>query len=102
MAIATLDTPLFVAGASAVLLAVGYLALRLPLATLALLLATWVATDALRDNTNLSIIESGVRVSAVDLICISIVAVALARILSNGVQTLARGLILILSALLAI
>ena len=88
-----------VAGAG--VLALGHLALRNSTATLALLLAVWVATGALRDAFDLSITVSGVRVSALDVVCAILATVGIARILSDGVQNVARGLALALFVLLA-
>lgn len=80
----------------------GYLAWRHTLATLGLQFALWIATAALRDNVGLSVVVSGVRVSALDLLCVALAAVGIARILQNGVQNLARGLALALFVLLAL
>ena len=88
-----------VAGAG--VLALGHLALRNSTATLALLLAVWVATGALRDAFDLSITVSGVHVSALDVVCAILATVGIARILSDGVQNVARGLALALFVLLA-
>ena len=83
------------------LAALSYLALRNSTATLALLLAVWVATWALRDAIDLSVVVSDVRVEALDVVSVVLAGVGIARILSDGVQNVARGLALALFLLLA-
>jgi hypothetical protein len=88
---------------AAVVAAVAFVARRWSLATIALLLAVWVATTALRDTFNLSLVWNfEVRVFALDLISVSLALVALVRILSNGLRSIAVGLVLALSVLLVI
>jgi hypothetical protein len=92
---------LAVAALGAALAALSYLALRHSLATLALLLAVWVAMSAVRDSIDLSVVVSGVRVSALDVVSVVLAGVGVARIISDGVQNIARALALALFLLLA-
>jgi hypothetical protein len=88
---------------AAVVAAVAFVAKRWSVATLVLLLVVWVATTALRDTTNFSLVyQHSVRFFVLDLISVSVALVALARILSNGLRSFAVGLVLALSVLLAI
>lgn len=84
------------AGAGAVCLAMIYLALRSNTATLALLIAVWIATAALRDTVDLSVTISGVRVFGMDLICGSLACIGVWRILTTGIQDAVRAIALVL------
>jgi hypothetical protein len=89
------------AGLGAGVAALSYLAVRSSTATLAVLLAVWVATWALRDAIDLSVSISDMRVYALDVVSVVLAGVGIARILSDGVQNVARGLVLALFLLLA-
>jgi hypothetical protein len=84
------------------LLTIAVVALRSGVWTTALLLVVWIATVALRDSTDLSATLGGIRVTALDILSLLLIVVALIRVLAGGVRTVGRGLALLVLALLAI
>lgn len=91
---------LFLAVGGSAFLALGYLTLRSSVGTIALLLAMWIVTVALRDSVDLSLTVSGFRISALDVFSVVLVVVGVARGLSLGVRTVGRGLAFCLLLLL--
>lgn len=95
---------LFLAAAvGTALVGFSFLALRNSVATVAVLLAVWIFTAALRDTVELSVlVSSSVRVAALDIASGILLAVGVGRVLSMGVRSLAAGLVLALVLLLGI
>lgn len=100
MPVESLTGLLIAVAGSAALLALVYLALRKPVATVALLLVVWIATVAVRDAVDLSVVVADVRVTALDVISITLLGVGAVRFLSRGVPSFAHALVLVLVLLL--
>jgi hypothetical protein len=71
-------------------------------AAVVVLVGTWMATTALRDSIDVSWTFGGTRVTALDVMCLIIAAVGVARIVGDGVRVLTRGLPLVLLGLLIV
>jgi O-Antigen ligase len=79
-----------------------YVALRHSVATVAVVLAVWIGSVALRDTIDLSFTVSDIRLFALDLIAAVLALIGVARILRRGSWGLTEGLVLALLVLLLI
>jgi hypothetical protein len=95
-------TLLVVLFAGCALLTIALVALRSGVSMTGLLLVVWIATVALRDSVDLSMALGGIRISALDLLSLLLIILAVVRLISGGVGTFGRGLAFLLLALLAI
>lgn len=99
----SLFTSLFaVVGLGGILLALFYLALRRPVILVVLFLALWIVTVALTRSVTLSVTVSSVQVYPMDVLALVMAASGAARVLSRGVASAARGLVLVLLTLLVL
>lgn len=102
MPIETLREAALPLAACVALTAFGFLALRKPLATAALVVGIWIATVAVRVPVDLSIVVSDARVALLDVVALVLLGAAAVRLVGRGVQSAAHGLILVLLLLLGI
>lgn len=79
-----------------------YLAVRYEVATIALLLGTFVVTHGVRDHYVLAYSIGGVQINALDVISVILMVVAVHRAATLGINTLSRGLALLLLLLLVV
>jgi hypothetical protein len=89
-------------GIAAILLGLGYVALRHPVVFVAMLVVAWIPASAITESISLSLSLSGFKVSALDVLVAIMAVTAIVRLLSHGARNLACGLALILLLLLVI
>ncbi|HET6494526.1 MAG TPA: hypothetical protein VFH61_04065, partial [Thermoleophilia bacterium] len=90
------------AAVGAALFGLIYLALRSSVGTIALVLALWIVTIAMRDSVDLSTTFATVQVSALDVIAVVLATVGLTRALSGGIRSVGVGLAVALVLLLVV
>lgn len=82
--------------------AFAYLAARSLSGTIAIVIGVWLVTQAVRDSVALAVSVSGLQIFLLDVISLILLAIALARIATQGFEGLPGGLLLALLALTAV